>query len=166
MSAKDQRNLVHIFEVMGFIHRRAKHGNLYFHEEKGCKIQLPGTPGDVRGIRNCKSEFARLCQDNFTKEELEELLVKQIKKREVKLNEDGRVKLRRMPRTYFWNMRIEDEFKKYLLPELFEDLEIEPEYRASEEEKEEWLEMMIPELREKLEPELRGEDGRIKDKEI
>lgn len=162
MSAKDQRNLVHIFEVMGFIHRRAKHGNLYFHEEKGCKIQLPGTPGDVRGIRNCKSEFARLCQDNFTKEELEELLVKQLKKREIQLTKDGRVKVaRRNPRWEDYE-RIEQEFQKHLLPDLFEDLEIEPRYLASEEEKEEWLEMMIPELREKLEPELRGEDGRIK----
>ena len=77
---------------MGFVlDRTGKHGSVWKHTEKNLTTNVTTSSSDWRWYKNWKSDFTKLINDNFTIQEIEELLAKLIKKRKVRFTEDGRV---------------------------------------------------------------------------
>jgi len=132
-NSPEHKTIINALKLMGLKkQRKVKHGELWFHELKQCKMQLPGTPSDSRWINNAKSELGRLGKEHFTIEELQECLSPLIKKRKMRFMEDGRPKLLRISEKDIREMQFEDELLATLLPE----------FQTSDKEKEELIKRM------------------------
>ena len=73
---------------------------------------------DWRWYKNWKSDFTKLVSENFTREEIEQLLAKLIKKRKVQYTADGRLRILRIsPKLIFSEPEdLEEDLLYALLP--------------------------------------------------
>ena len=73
---------------------------------------------DYRWYKNWESDFCKLVSENFTREEIEKLLPKIIKKRKVQYTADGRLRILRMePKLIFAQPEdLESDLLNALLP--------------------------------------------------
>ena len=66
---------------LGFVlDRVGKHGSIWKHIEKNLITNVATSSSDWRWYKNWKSDFTKLVSENFTREEIEKLLPKIIKK--------------------------------------------------------------------------------------
>ena len=76
--------------------RMGKHGSIWKHIEKNLTTNVTTSSSDYRWYKNWKSGFCKLVTENFTREEIEKLLPKIIKKRKMQYTADGRLRILRI----------------------------------------------------------------------
>ena len=98
--------------------RMGKHGSIWKHIEKNLTTNVTTSSSDYRWYKNWKSGFNKLVTENFTREEIEKLLAKIIKKRKVQYTADGRLRILRMePKMIFAEPEdLEEDLLYALLP--------------------------------------------------
>jgi len=114
---------------LGFeLDRVGKHGSIWKNHAKNLITNVATSSSDWRWFNNWKSDFGNLVKENFTRDEIETLLERYIKKRKVKYTDDGRIRnLRADPRVaskvnpdeiWVTFYDVEGELLSELLPEL------------------------------------------------
>ena len=98
--------------------RMGKHGSIWKHIEKNLTTNVTTSSSDWRWYKNWKSDFTKLVSENFTREEIEQLLAKLIKKRKVQYTADGRLRILRIePKLIFAEPEdLEEDLLYALLP--------------------------------------------------
>ncbi len=76
--------------------RTGKHGSIWKNHQKNLITNVTTSSSDWRWYKNWKSDFTKLVSENFTREEIEQLLAKLIKKRKVQYTADGRLRILRI----------------------------------------------------------------------
>ena len=78
---------------LGFeLDRVEKHGSIWKNHAKNLITNVATSSSDWRWFNNWKSDFGNLVKENFTRDEIETLLERYIKKRKVKYTDDGRIR--------------------------------------------------------------------------
>jgi len=98
---KGEFKIIKIFLTsLGFeLDRVGKHGSIWKNHAKNLITNVATSSSDWRWFNNWKSDFGNLVKENFTRDEIEILLERYIKKRKVKYTDDGRIRnLRADPR--------------------------------------------------------------------
>ena len=98
---KGEFKIIKIFLTsLGFeLDRVGKHGSIWKNHAKNLITTVATSSSDWRWFNNWKSDFGNLVKENFTRDEIEILLERYIKKRKVKYTDDGRIRnLRADPR--------------------------------------------------------------------
>ena len=81
---------------LGFeLDRVEKHGSIWKNHAKNLITTVAKSSSDWRWFNNWKSDFGNLVKENFTRDEIEILLERYIKKRTVKFTDDGRLRILR-----------------------------------------------------------------------
>ena len=104
---------------LGFVlDRVGKHGSIWKHIEKNLTTNVTTSSSDYRWYKNWKSDFCKLVTENFTREEIEKLLPKIIKKRKMQYTTDGRLRILRIsPKLIFAEPEdLEEDLLYALLP--------------------------------------------------
>ena len=98
--------------------RMGKHGSIWKHIEKNLTTNVTTSSSDYRWYKNWKSDFCKLVTENFTREEIEKLLPKIIKKRKMQYTADGRLRILRIsPKLIFAEPEdLEEDLLYALLP--------------------------------------------------
>ena len=104
---------------LGFeLDRVGKHGSIWKNHAKNLITNVTTSSSDWRWYKNWKSDFTKLVSENFTREEIEQLLAKLIKKRKVQYTADGRLRILRIePKLIFAEPEdLEEDLLYALLP--------------------------------------------------
>ena len=98
--------------------RTGKHGSIWKNHQKNLITNVTTSSSDWRWYKNWKSDFTKLVSENFTREEIEQLLAKLIKKRKVQYTADGRLRILRIePKLIFAEPEdLEEDLLYALLP--------------------------------------------------
>ena len=98
--------------------RMGKLGSIWNHIEKNLTTNVTTSSSDYRWYKNWKSGFCKLVTENFTREEIEKLLPKIIKKRKMQYTADGRLRILRIsPKLIFAEPEdLEEDLLYALLP--------------------------------------------------
>jgi len=98
--------------------RMGKHESIWKHDAKKLTTNVTTSSSDYRWYKNWKSGFNKLVTENFTREEIERLLAKIIKKRKVQYTADGRLRILRIePKLIFAQPEdLESDLLNALLP--------------------------------------------------
>mgnify|MGYP003326190244 CR=1 FL=1 len=81
---------------LGFeLDRVGIHGSIWKNHAKNLTTTVATSSSDCRWFNNWKSDFGNLVKENFTRDEIETLLERYIKKRKVKFTDDGRLRILR-----------------------------------------------------------------------
>ena len=94
--AIEKRVIIMFLTLLGFEYvSQGKHGGLWKHHGKNLITNITSSSDNWRWFNNWKRDFGILVKENFSRNEIETLLERYIKKRKVKFTDDGRLRILR-----------------------------------------------------------------------
>ena len=92
----EKKVIIMFLTLLGFEYvSQGKHGGLWKHHGKNLITNITSSSGNWRWFNNWKMDFGILVKENFSRNEIETLLERYIKKRKVKFTDDGRLRILR-----------------------------------------------------------------------
>ena len=95
--AIEKKVIIMFLTLLGFEYAsQGKHGGIWKHRGKNLITNIARSSDNWRWFNNWKSGFGILIKENFSRDEIETLLERYIKKRKVKFTDDGRLRMLRV----------------------------------------------------------------------
>ena len=92
----EKKVIIMFLTLLGFEYvSQGKHGGLWKHHGKNLITKITSSSCNWRWFNNWKRDFGILVKENFSRNEIETLLERYIKKRKVKFTDDGRLRVLR-----------------------------------------------------------------------
>ena len=92
----DNKVIIMFLTLLGFDYiSMGNHGEIWKHHSKNIITNINRSTSDLRWFFNWKKSFGILVKENFSRFEIEFLILRYIKKRKVKFTDDGKLRILR-----------------------------------------------------------------------